>query len=134
LIQNQNVAAGTIEVESNVNIQASGTAKGVGQVSIVIGAVPTTGLLTTPVPSPVPFISANGGANVIFSTTATTPGVTITTTGSNYLNALGRNLIFNPTAPNSMLKTAAILATLGGEQYELMMARPVTAFNGSTGH
>jgi hypothetical protein len=31
-------------------------------------------------------------------------------------------------ASSAMLKTAAILATLSGEQYELMMARPLTAF------
>jgi hypothetical protein len=98
----QNVdSSGSIAIGAGVDIHASGTAKGVGQVTIVIGAVPTSGLNagTKPLPN-APAINANGGASVFYGTSAAS---SITANGSNTLNAFGRNIVFNSPAGHTFI-------------------------------
>ena len=93
VLQNNNLTTGSITLGSGLNIHASGTAKGIGQVSIVIGNVPTTGLVPGTTPGPVsPVVSTSGGAGVFYGTTASS---SITSNGANTLNAFGRNVVFN---------------------------------------
>jgi hypothetical protein len=94
LLQNNDSSSGTIDIGTGATIHASGTKAGVGQVSIVLGPVPTKNLTVGVTPSPTaPTIAANGGANVFFAT-ALMPGASITSNGSNTLNAFGRNVVF----------------------------------------
>ncbi len=87
--------ASAISLGTNVTIHASGTAKGVGQVNLVMGPVPTSGLVAGVTPSPTPMMITSGGAAITYGTTANTSGTIIITTGSNVLNAAGRNIVFN---------------------------------------
>jgi len=96
--------AGSITIGSNSTIYASGTAKGVGQVSIAIGSVPTTGLVAGTSPTPdAPSVHVNGGSGVFYGTTANPTG-SIEANGTNTLNAFGRNILFSTgstsTGPN----------------------------------
>jgi len=94
LIQNNNLTNGTITIGSGVTILGSGTAKGVGQVSIVIGAIPAANTLVAGVQPVNTSLKATGGADVFFGTKAN-PNGTITATGSNILFAEGRNIVFD---------------------------------------
>ncbi|MBS1999484.1 MAG: hypothetical protein JSS86_24320, partial [Cyanobacteria bacterium SZAS LIN-2] len=93
LIQNNNLVNGTISILSGVNILGSGTAKGVGQVSIVMGAVPAESALRPGVVPANTTIKSTGGAGVFFGSVAF-PNDSIVANGSNILFAEGRNVVF----------------------------------------
>jgi hypothetical protein len=95
VLENDNDSTGTITIETNATIHASGTAKGVGQVDITIDPVPTNPILGT-IPTPNPVLITSGAGNITFSV-AGVPAGSITTSGTNVLNAAGRNIIFNST-------------------------------------
>ncbi|MBU6455010.1 MAG: hypothetical protein KGS72_24785, partial [Cyanobacteria bacterium REEB67] len=96
--------AGAITVGSNVLMHASATAKGVGQVSIVMGAVPAAATLApgaTPAANP-PVILSSGGATVTYGTAPGNTSGSITINGAGVvLNAAGRNVVFNTGAGNT---------------------------------
>lgn len=103
LLQNNDSSSGTIDIGTGATIHASGTKAGVGQVSIVLGPVPTKNLIVGATPTPsAPTIAANGGANVFFST-VTVPAGSITSNGANTLNAFGRNVVFFTNGLNSQI-------------------------------
>ncbi len=89
-----NVKSGGISLGTGVTMHASGTAKGVGQVTVAIGILPTTGLVVGTLPSPAPNVLTSGSGVITFTTIANPVG-SITTAGSNLLNAAGRNIVFN---------------------------------------
>jgi hypothetical protein len=93
-LQDNNTTSGSISFATAVIMHASGTAKGVGQVSVVIGPVPTTGLAVGTIPATAP-ISLTSGTGTITYTTTINPSGTISATGTNVLNAAGRNVVFN---------------------------------------
>ncbi|MBS1992719.1 MAG: hypothetical protein JSS83_19510 [Cyanobacteria bacterium SZAS LIN-3] len=97
VIENDDTSNGKIVVNTGVNIHASGTAKGVGQVSLVLGPVPTTGLLPggTPLGGFPPTVITSGGANVTYTTTANPTGTFTSAGAGNVLNAEGRNVVIN---------------------------------------
>ncbi len=92
----QGLSGAAIQFDGGVNIHASGTAKGVGQVNIIIGnKVPTTGLIASPTPSTVaPTVITSDGATVTYGVSGAT-NQTVSTNASNVLNADGRNIVFN---------------------------------------
>jgi hypothetical protein len=94
---------GTIEIGQGVQIYGSGTGAGVGQVSIVIGPVPTTTMSAGVQPGPnLPVTSAKGSGHIFYTTTSN-PSNTITSNGLNILQALGRNIVFNGNGSNSAI-------------------------------
>jgi hypothetical protein len=89
-----NLSSGNISIGIGVTMHASGTAKGVGQVSMAIGPVPVSNLIVGTIPTPNPILLTSGGGAITFSTSANASG-SITTAGSNVINAAGRNVVFN---------------------------------------
>ena len=101
LLQNQNVSTdqASIDIGQNVFIHASGTASGVGQVSIVIGAVPAAANLvaglTPGAASTTPTMIQTVGGNVFYGSAGNALGTISVANGGNTLSALGRNVVFN---------------------------------------
>jgi len=119
----QNLApSGQINLGTDVTVYGSGTAKGVGQVSFVVGSIPAANTLALGlIPNGVT-ISQSGGAAVTFGTTSD-PGGTITASGSNYLNAAGRDVVFSQGSAGSI--------SLGGG--DSITADPPVSFGPASG-
>jgi fibronectin-binding autotransporter adhesin len=92
LIQNNNTASGTIAIASGETIHASSTETGLGNVTLTIGAAPTTPQAGVVPPNTT--INETGGGLVYFGSSAF-PSGTITTGTNITLNADGRNILFN---------------------------------------
>ena len=94
LLQNKGTSPSSAIDVSGAIIYASGTAPGVGQVSIVIGDVPVAANLVAGItPAGIGGAQTVGG-NVYLGSTGNTGG-TFTQSGTTTLNALGRNIVIN---------------------------------------
>ena len=87
-IQNMDTSAGSIVIGANSTIHASATAAGVGNVYIVIGAVPSNPVVGT-APANVTVNNTGGGITYFGSNSITASAP------NNTLNASGRNIVFN---------------------------------------
>ncbi len=88
-LQNLDTVAGTIMVGGDADLHASATAAGLGQVTIVVGAIPNTKQLTAVTSIANGLITTSGGGQVFVGTNA------VNLAGSDYLNAFGRNIILD---------------------------------------
>ena len=87
-LQNTNTTNGSISIGANSTIHASATAAGVGNVNIVIGAIPSNPVVGT-TPSNVTVNDTSGGVTYFG-----TNGITASAP-TNTLNGSGRNIIFS---------------------------------------
>ncbi|MBU6453260.1 MAG: hypothetical protein KGS72_15870 [Cyanobacteria bacterium REEB67] len=101
-LQNNDLTSG-IDIGKNVTLYGSSIIGGLGQVNIVMGKVPTTGLLAGPQPSPSDPVATSSGNGKIYYTTTANPHSTITANGLNTLNAKGRNIVFNGAGNSSAI-------------------------------
>ncbi len=98
-LQNNAFAVGTLglDIQGGVQIHASGTAKGVGQVDIVLGDAPPPNQLALgviPAANTPLMISSGGALTVTYATTTDNTGTIKSTGTGNVLNAEGRNVVF----------------------------------------
>jgi len=94
-LQDNDFTSGFIVIGGGVNIDTKATLPTTGQVSIVIGAVPVTGLAAGAQAAPNPTINSTSGGGQIFFTTTANPTGSISSFGLNTLNAVGTNIVFN---------------------------------------
>ncbi|MBU6453259.1 MAG: hypothetical protein KGS72_15865 [Cyanobacteria bacterium REEB67] len=126
LLQDSNTTSGKISLGTGVTMHASGTAAGIGQVSMVIGALPTSKQLVAGGPpiGTAPIYITSGGATITFASTALPRGTIISAGAGNILNAAGRNVVF------SGGKASGTTITLAGN--DTIIADPPVGASSST--
>jgi len=105
IVLQNNDLTGTITVGFGANVKAFASAPGLGlgNVSIVMGPVPTTGLAAGKPSSPFPTLNTAVNGGQIFLTTTANPNGSFTSTGISYLIANGANIIINGAGNNGAI-------------------------------